>query len=341
MPPAREASEPFGCQRRKKVDGAAYIIYAVRVNTTHWNMLAAVGIALFASAGCNGGPKVDTEAETNKKALEAAPAVLKEPVALIASYMSYMQLSDAEKNDKYAPKRHNDAERVWLHAANEIRFSANRARQNLTEAPATKELLDALRAVTASCADLQDPSGLDKCGTTVTALDAALKKTGEAAAAAGVTAKIPRVAPDAITDDAKKSIASFLRAKGPGSAEKAFVVKRAEAGAAIDDVIQACQAAADETGATYTAFEKAEEPLRVIAVTHKMAVESQCNTLKDTDHVHKEVLECGKKKKKPRTSECNIACGKAKTKLDDGLPSAAFAPMEKDYAEVCPEEKKP
>src|SRR5262245_19445744 len=194
------------CRSRKRVDGAAHIIYAVRVNKNLWNGLAAVGIALLGGAGCNSGPKGDTEAEANKKALEASAPMLKEPIALISAYVPYMHLSDEEKNDKFDPTRHNDAERVWLQAANEIRFSANRARQNMqVEAPATKPLMDALKAVTASCADLQDPSGLDKCGAMVTALDEVLKKAGEAAAAAGVTAKIPRVGPEAITEDAKKS----------------------------------------------------------------------------------------------------------------------------------------
>jgi hypothetical protein len=293
---------------------------------------AAIALALAQSVGCKSEPEVDPAVEANKKAYEAASAELQKPVALIAAYLPYLAPPDTK--DKYAAKRRPDLERAAAAAADEIRHAANGARQNIDRsgAAATKDLVAALAAVSAACTEAGDPAAVEKCSASVKALDGALQKTGAAAAAAGVTAKYPRVAPESITDDAKKAIAPFLKAKGPGPAETAYWGKRADEKIAVADLVSACQAAADEIGATSQAFEKAAEPLRLIAVTHKMSIESQCNGLNATEAVRKDLQDC---RKKAKSSECAIVCGKAKTIVDDGVPAAVFASLEKDYADIC------
>ena len=93
-----------------------------------------------------------------------------------------------------------------------------------------------------------------------------------------------------------------------------------------------CQAAASEAEATQKAFERADEPIRLVAVTHKMAIDSQCTRLSTAEGLRKDVSDC---KKKAKSAECKVTCGKAKNMLDDGLPAATFEPLAKDYAAIC------
>jgi hypothetical protein len=169
----------------------------------------------------------------------------------------------------------------------------------------------------------------------VKAADGALEKFAAAAAAAGVTAKPARIGPDAITEEAKKSIAPYVKARGPSKAEMDFAAKRADPKASMDEVINACRAALQEAETIAGTYEKGEQFLREISATHKMSLDSQCGGLATAQTVHKEIGECGKKKSK--STECKISCGKGKTILDDGIPAAAFAGLEKDHAEFCKE----
>jgi len=301
------------------------------ITPTRNALLAALG--LLALAACNKGPSPEEQkAAAEKQAHEAAIADLKQPIALISAYAPYAVLP--EKTDKYAPQRHIDLDKSTLCAANEIRYAANKARQKIetSSADATKGLQASLKAVTEACADADDPDKLAKCSGAVKALDGSLEKTGAAAAAMGVTGKYPRVAPDSVTPEAKAAIAPYLRARGPGAAEKAYVEKRQDPNAKAADVIAACQAAQVDADAAASAFEKADEPIRLTAATRKMARDSQCRRLGELENLNKDLLDC---KKKAKSTECHVVCGKVKGWLEEGLPAAAFTPIQKDYAGIC------
>lgn len=289
--------------------------------------------ALAFAAGC-GPSEAEQKAEAEKKALDAAASSLVEPVGLISAYRPHL----APPDDKapYFPKRHADLDRAMGAAANEIRHAANAARQNLERAGAagTKDLETALKNVTAVCTDTQEAEVVAKCATAVTALEAALKKAEEARTAAGAATKIPQLAQDSITAEAKKSLDRLLRAKGSGKAEAEYVKKRADPSALSAEVISACQAAAAEAEETQRQLERADEPIRLVAVTHKMMLDTQCSKLGQAETLRKEVGDC---KKNPKTSECKISCGKSKNLIDDGLPAATFEPFAKEYTEICKE----
>jgi hypothetical protein len=63
-----------------------------------------------------------------------------------------------------------------------------------------------------------------------------------------------------------------------------------------------------------------------------MAVDSQCTRLSTAEGLRKDVEGC---KKKAKSAECKVTCGKAKNMLDDGLPAATFEPLAKDFAAIC------
>ena len=298
----------------------------------HRSALVAVGIALAAfGAGCK--EAADTGgAEAEKKAQAEAIADLKEPVALISAYKPHLKQPDGK--DKFAPKRSSDTEKATVCAANEIRHAANGVKQKIERrgAASTKELEVALRDVSVACADASEVAAVDKCTASIDALDAALKKIGDTSAAAGVAGKFPRVAPESITDAAKKSLAPFLKAKGESAAEVDYLKKRADPAVAVGDLIAACQAAAGEAETVAKQYEKADEPIRLIAVTHKMSVDSQCNALNAAEGLRKELGDC---RKKAKTTECKIICSKVKAIVDDGVRAAAFTPLEKEHAEIC------
>ncbi|MFO0590227.1 MAG: hypothetical protein U0441_21975 [Polyangiaceae bacterium] len=292
----------------------------------------AAALCLLATAGCGNKGSGDEKAEAEKKALDAAAAALVEPVGVISAYSPFLTPPDFAA--KYMPSKHNDSDRAMAAAANEIRHAANGAAQNVERANAagTKDIEAALKGVAVACADAVEPEALAKCKDAVKALDDALVKGEAARTAAGATTKIPRVEEASITENSKKAIAGFLKAKGPGPAETAFITKRTDAAASAADVIAACQSAASEAEATQRQFEKADEPIRLVAVTHKMAIDSQCNRLSTAEGLRKDVADC---KKKAKSTECKVTCGKAKNMLDDGLPAATFEPLAKDYAAIC------
>lgn len=293
-------------------------------------VLAAVAVALGLFPACKGNDEAALAAAAEKAAQEKAAADLKEPVALIAAYNPYLR--PAASTDKYLPKRRPDEDRATTFVGEEIRHAANKARQTLSgDSPVVKDLVAALTPITASCAGVEDPEASAKCADAITKLDEALKK---AEAASNGAVKFPRVAPESVTADAKKAIEPFLRAKGPGPAGKTYAEKRGDPKASFDDVSGACQAALGEADAAQAAFEKAAEPLRLIAVTRKMSMESQCNLLTATDTLRKEVNEC---RKKAKSAECKVSCGKAKARVEDGIPAAALESLAKDVADICKE----
>lgn len=308
------------------------MVYAGRVKPTHRTTIAAMGMFVFAASGCKGTDEGAEKKAAEKKALEAAIPEVGKAVALISAYLPYT--ADPGAKEKYATKRRNDMQRATEQAANEIRHAANGARQrvNREDTPPTKALADAFAAISTACTDANEQAKLDACTAKVKALDEALGKFEAACTAAGVTAKVPRVGPAAVTEDAKKAIASYVKARGPGQAEAAFVAKCADEKATIAAVFDACKAASAETEQVANAYEKADEPIRVLAATHNMSVGAQCNALAAVETAQKEVLAC---KNKATTPECRNSCAKIKTVLDEGIPAAAFASLEKEHAEIC------
>ena len=298
---------------------------------TYRMTLAAMGLFVVAAAGCKGNNEAAEKAAAEKKALEAAQAEVNKSVGLISAYLPYM--SDPGAKEKYATKRRNDMQRATELAATEIRHVANGARQRVDkgDSAATKALSEAFAAISTACTDANEQPKLDACTAKIKALDEALGKFEAAGTAVGLTAKVPRVGPAAVTDDAKKAIASYVKARGPGQAESAFFAKCADEKATVTAVIEACRAAATETEQVANAYEKADEPIRVLSATHNMSVGAQCNALTAVETVQKEVVACKKKK----TPECNTSCAKAKTILDDGIPAAAFATLPTEYADSC------
>jgi hypothetical protein len=287
---------------------------------------------LLLAAACGNKDDAGAKAEAEKKALDAAAASLVEPVGLLSAYQPH--LAPPAKTDKYFPQRHPDLDRAMVAAATEIRHAANAARQNVERAGAegTKDLEAALKGVTVACTDASETEALGKCAVAVTALDAALQKLETARAAAGASTKVPRIAPDSITPAAKKSLDRFLKASGSSAADVEFLKKRSDPGVMTQDVIGACQAAVAEADNTQREFERVDEHIRLIAVTHKMSLESQCGRLGNADTTQKDVANC---KKKATTPECKVVCGKAKALIEDGLPAAAFESFAKEYTEVC------
>src|SRR5262249_30142407 len=154
------------------------------------------------------------------------------------------------------------------------------------------------------------------------------------AAALGVTAKFPRIVPESVGEEAKKAMAPFLKALKPGTVEQAYFAKRNDAKAAAADVLSACQAAAEEMSQTAAGFEKSDEPLRVLAVTRKLSVESQCRQIDQTDGLRRDLEVC---KKKAKSADCRVACAKAKGRIDEGLLAAAFVPMTEEVGTLCKE----
>lgn len=302
----------------------------------HRITFAVLGMVLFAAPGCKSKDDPAEKAAAEKKALEAGLPIVNKAVSFISVYLPYT--ADPGATEKFAGKRRNEMQRATEQAATEIRHAANGARQRLDQdVPSTKALADAFAAVSTACTDANEQSKLDGCTAKVKALDEALGKFEAACTAATVSAKVPRVGPAAITEDAKKAIAPYQKSRGPGAAESAYYAKRADEKASLASVIEACRAAVSEMEVIADGYEKAEEPIRVLSATHKMSLESQCNNLSATETVQKEVAEC---KKKPNTPECSLACGKAKTILDEGIPAAAFGTLAKEHADICEKLKK-
>ena len=291
-------------------------------------------IALGLCAGCQGSDGKGGAAEA-KKAHEAAIAEMKQPVALISIYLPHVRQPDAK--EPYLPKRRPDWEKASHAASSEVRHAANGAKQKLERVAreATKDLQTALEAIASACTEATEPDKQEACAKSVEALEPALQKADAAAGAAGA-GKYPHVGPEAITEEAKKSIAALLRAKGPGPGEKDYFAKRVDPNATTADVLTACQTAQGEIDAMATAYERADEPIRLVAVTHKMSLDSQCNSLNGVENMRRELEGC-KKPGKGKTPECKLTCSKVKAIVEEGVPAAAFVPLKKEFEETCEE----
>jgi hypothetical protein len=283
----------------------------------------ALSALVLALSGC---PQADSGNDADAaKHTEDALGKLAEPVGKIAAYIPYVV--PPSNADPYAPKR-TDLDRGTIFAANEIRHVANHTRQRLQRAGGADELKSSFGDVAAACADIKDETALGKCTASVKALDEALGQAG-----GKTSAKIPRVGPDAITADAKKAIDPFVKAQAPSDLEKAFVEKRADPKVSAADTATACENAAMSLEQIARAYDKADEDLRLVAVTRHMSLQSQCNKVRAADVLHKELVECGKKK--PLSDECKTACGRAKGIVTAGVPAASLKQMETDHAEIC------
>jgi hypothetical protein len=301
-----------------------------------WKLQVAVaGVGLALLGGCGGkkteGPVVD------KAAAETAVTEMRDHVALIAVYLPYLRDPEKEKREAYSPPRRPDVLQAAFYACNEIRHTANIARQVAarSSSPIAKELADPMTEVAKICADPRDPEVIARCAASIKSLDAALEKAAGKASATGSTTKFPRVAPDFVDDKARAAIANFLKAIGPNEPEKKYLAMIGDGSATPEAVRSACDAASAEHQGIETAMAPIGEELRKLAVHHRLALESQCNRLGYADGATLGVETCKKDKK---GTECTSGCGRSKKVLDDGIPAAAFAKLAELYQEFCVED---
>lgn len=300
----------------------------------HQGVLLGLGIALL--GGCGGekdkGPVID------KAAAEKTIADLHDHVALISAYVPYLRNPEKEKREAYSPPRRPDVLQTAFYACNEIRHSANVARQAAAASSSqlSKDLVNPIIEVTKICADPRDPEVIEKCAASVKALDAELEKAAGKASSVGAAGKFPRIAADYVDDKARAAIANFLKAIGPNEPEKAYLAKIGDAAASAEDVQNACAAASGEHQSIETGMAAVGEELRKLAVHHRLALESQCNRLGYADGAQKGILLCEKDKK---GSECTSGCGRGKKVLEDGIPAAAFAKLPEQFQEYCVEDE--
>lgn len=168
------------------------------------------------------------------------------------------------------------------------------------------------------------------CVASIKALDAALEKANGEASASGV--KFPRVGKEAITKEAEATTRQLVSARGPGADELAYRKLRGEAATKLEDLEAACQKADQEAEAAAQQHEKSDEPIRLVAVTRKMSMASQCKKLKTAAAARDAMEVC---KKTPKSTECSVGCGKVKAVIDEGIPAALFGTMQKEYDEAC------
>lgn len=268
----------------------------------------------------------DTSAAPDPKLDAEAAAEVKEHVGMISAYLPY--IAEPDTSDKYEPKR-TDLDRATVYAANEIRHAANGLRQRMQrKGGATADALaESLGPVANACADVPSPEGLTKCRDAVGAIEAAL---GKAETDGGQ--KLVRVGPASVTEAGKKSLEAFLEVRGPGEAEKAFVKKRGDAKAKLSEVASACEAAAFGLEATANKYEKGDEDLRLVAVTHHQAFQAQCTKIRRAEVTWANVQGC---EKKPDEPDCKIACGKAKAMIKGGVHAAALEKITEDVEKFC------
>jgi hypothetical protein len=302
--------------------------------------------ALVLGAGlvlaCGSGKNANTGPD--KTAYETAISELKEPVGLIAAYVPHLRNPDNEQPPRFFPKRRPDVLNAGLYAANEIRHAANIARQQGERSPSvvSKELAVPMLEVAKGCADPKEPEQIDKCMAVVKTLDQALEQAAGKAKAAGAGAPFPRVKPESVTDKAKATIVSFLKAIGPGPAEKEYLAKLSNDATTADDIIAACEAASAEAKATEDEVTKVGEEIRKVAVHHRLAMESLCNHLGAAAFAQAGLEACRKDKEKhaiKKSSECLSACGRVRKTVDDGVPAAAFSKLGADWDELCKEDE--
>jgi hypothetical protein len=292
--------------------------------------------SLTLAAAC--GEKADpaAEAAAKKKAFEDAAAIVGPAVGKISALAAYVP--PPPQKDPYAPKLLSAEDRAATAAANEIRHEATATRQALQRlaAPAMAPLETALDGVSAKCADVKEMDKLPACVAAMKALDEALGKIAADASAAGASAKFPRIGKEAITKEGEAVAKVIADALGPGPDESAFRAKRADANAKLEEIDAACVKAEQEADAVQTAHENADEYLRLVAVQRKMSLSLQCKRLRAAQTARTELETC---KKKPKSSECSVACGKVQAVIDEGTPAAIFDTFPKEREEACKDVK--
>ncbi len=311
----------------------------------HWIRLATIPLTIAFFSGCNG---ADTKADgaPTKEDYDKAITALIEPIGLISAYLPYLENpEDKEKGQKYAPKRRYDEVKAAFHAANEIRHTTNGARQQFKRAKnkVLNTISPELTKVTKACASPDEMPAVERCEKQVLELNKMLEKLAGEAKAAGATGKFPTVGPDAVTETAKKKLAPYKEALGPGKAELIHWATLKDEKATTTDVLSNCKVAHQEAEAVWKSFEKADPEVRKLAAIHMLAVKAQCDQATVTDGVLMGVRTCAEKysdenKKKIEEEEeqaCKLACANAKTRIKIGLEAAAFAPLEKEYEELC------
>jgi len=308
-----------------------------------WTTLAAISMTVACCAGCNGNDG-KANAEGGKADYEQAIAALTEPIGLISAYLPYLKQPD-DKGEKYAPKRRYDQVKASFHAADEIRHATNATSQKFrrSKSKVLASLVPGLIKVTKLCASPDEMPAVEKCEAEVMAFAKLLEGLAKEAKAAGATKAFPMIGPDAVTETAKKKIAPYQQALGPGKLELVHWATLKDEKATTTDVIINCKAAHGEAEAVWKAFEKADPEVRKLAAIHMLAVKAQCSQAEITDGILMAVRTCAeiysddnkKKIEEGQEQECKLACANSKTRIGIGVPAAALAPLEKEYEELC------
>ncbi|HHH11234.1 MAG TPA: hypothetical protein ENK23_04075 [Sorangium sp.] len=287
---------------------------------------------LLTALGCNDKSESAATNLSEKESYNVAIAELSDAIGTVAAFRDYLK---EPAQAPFAPQRRPDLLKSQFFAANTIRHAANYARQRgeRSKSTVTKGLTDALAKLATACTEPGDASDVAKCEKQVAAFDQALQPIASKAKAAGADKPFPRVSQQYINATATKAAAAYRRAMGPGPKEQAYLDKRADTTASVDDLLAACDAAKAEVAASAQALDKSSEGIRELAVVHKYAVETQCNRFGGVIKAHQGLEAC--EKNKPASSECKSACGKVKRIIEQGLPAAAFSKVEADYKDTC------
>jgi len=287
-------------------------------------------------ASCAGKEQGGGPGKKDKKAYEQAASDVGDMVGVISAFMPFIH--PVKEKGKYAPKRRPDLDKAATVAANHIRSAANRARLKAerSKTVVSMELTKPFIGVIKACTNAEDPEALGKCDGSIKALKKALEAVAKEAKALGVQ-KFPTIGPDAIGKVANDELSPYRTAIGGGKLEQTYFAMRKDPKATPGKIINACRAAERFADTNAKSVERVSEPIRKLAIHHKLAIESQCNKLSGADIVHKGLDACKKDDKSP---ECKLACAKAKAVMNFGVPAAAFIPFETDYAETCEEDDK-
>jgi hypothetical protein len=294
-------------------------------------LLGSISLSLALGA-C--GQKTDPAADAakKKKEFDDAAGIVAPAISKISAFA--VHLTPVDDKDPYTPKSRQWEDRAGTAAANEIRHEATATRQALKKlgSPAMEGLEKAFDDVSAKCADVKEVEKMPGCITSVKGLDTALEKAGADASAAGSSAKFPRVGKDAITKEGEAATQKLATARGPGPEETAYRKVRGDAKASFDTLDAACQKAQQESDDIAVQYENADEPVRLVAVTRKMGMASQCKKLRTASAARTEMEVC---KTKPKSTECAVGCGKVKAVIDEGIPAAHFEVLKKEQEDAC------
>jgi hypothetical protein len=261
-------------------------------------------------------------------------------VATMAAFKPYL---DKPKPQKYDPEKRTDLDRAVTFAANETRHAANGASQRIarSKSEAVKAFATPFENVAKTCAEVEGDEAAGKCKEAVSALEKAMEEANSKAKAAGATGSFAKLEPGSIDDAAKKLVADYLMARGPGKAEEKYLEKRRVKDTKGADLAAGCDAAASEAGAMMKTIKAmGNEELHKVAAHHKAAVDGQCNRMKELAGIVEVLEACGKEEGAPEEAECTLACSKAKGRMKHGIPAAPFERLEADYKEVCEKDDK-